>query len=269
MATTRALATTVHDPDSRLVGLLRRHADAVRATYTVAVAAVTRQTAEATIEALHAAGITPVVEDDRGVGQARRTAVRAVTDAGATSVLYCDLDRWLHWREFWPQELAELPARLEGSRPAALYACLGRTTRAFGTHPKVQVACEDATNRAVSAAFRRRCDVTAGAAWLSAEGARLVLADSVEPSNATDGEWPAIVWRHDPRRVLQTWCEGLEFETATFFKTEVDTAGGRDAWVRQTYDTSEAWASRLTLASATVNAFVRVMSAEGAAQRSA
>ena len=261
MATTRALATTVHDPESRLVELLRRHADAVRASSTVAVAAVTRQTAEATIEALLAAGITPVVENDRGVGQARRTAVRAVTEAGATSVLYCDLDRWLHWREFWPQELADLPARLEGSRPAPLYACIGRTTRAFGTHPKVQVACEDATNRAVSAAFRRRCDVTAGAAWLSAEGARLVLAASVEASNATDGEWPAIIWRHDPRRVLQTWCEGLEFETATFFQFEVESAGGRDAWVRQTYDTVEAWASRLTLASATVNAFVRVMSA--------
>ena len=265
MAFTRALATTVHDPDSRLVDLLRRHADALRGSYSVSTAAVTRQTSEATNHALQAAGITPVIEDGRGVGEARRTAVRAVAAAGATSILYCDLDRWLHWREIWPQELVDLPARIEGSRPVPLYACLGRTTRAFGTHPKVQVACEDATNRAVSASFRRRCDVTAGAAWLSQEGAQLVLARSVEPSNATDGEWPAICWRHDPRRVLQSWCEGLEFETATFFQAEVEASGGRDAWVRQMYDTAEAWAARLTLASATVSAFVRVMSARDTA----
>lgn len=259
MAFMRALATTVHDPESRLVELLCRHADVVHASNSVAVASVTHQTSEATISALQAAGITPIVQGDRSIGVARRTAVRAVADAGATSILYCDLDRWLHWQETWPHELGVLLARIEGSHPLPLYACIGRTKRAFGTHPTVQVACEDATNRAVSAAFRRRCDVTAGAAWLSAAGARLVLTESIEPSNATDGEWPAIAWRHDSRRVLQTWCEGLEFETATFHRAEIETAGGRDAWVRQTYDTAEAWAARLRLASATTAALVRVL----------
>jgi|GEM_PF-4627966 hypothetical protein len=77
----------------------------------------------------------------------------------------------------------------------------------------------------------------------------MVLSWSVELSNATDGEWPATppteaqatAWLHDPRRVLRTWCEGLEFETATFHPAEVEAAGGRDAWVRATYGTPEMW----------------------------
>lgn len=261
MSFTRALATTVHDPEARLIDLLQKHAANLRGTYAHAAASVTPQTSGGTIDALRAAGIEAIVGNSAGIGASRRLAVAAVTDTGANSIHYCDLDRLLHWRETWPQELSDLPAKLEASRPAPMYACLGRTTRAFGTHPKVQIACEDGTNRGVSAAFRRRSDVTAGSAWLSAEGARLVLARSIESSNATDGEWPAIVWLHDPRRVLQTWCEGLEFETATFHPAEVEAAGGRDAWIRATYDTPEAWANRLGLASATVAAVVRVLGA--------
>jgi hypothetical protein len=259
MVWVRALATTVHDPESRLVRLLGRHTEALIAAHVVATAAVTSQTSETTQAALRASNISLTVEDGRGIGQARRTAVRAAADSGATSILYCDLDRWLHWRESFPDELGGLFDRIDASRPTPLYACLGRTTRAFGTHPKVQTVCEDATNRAVSAALRRRCDVTAGAAWLSSEGARLILSKSVEPTNATDAEWPTIVWRAASRRVLQARCEGLEFETATFHPAEVDAAGGRDAWIRQTYDTANAWATRLELASASVAAVVRVL----------
>ncbi len=259
MPLTRALATTVHDPDARLAELLLKHADNLRGAYMHAAAAVTARTSGKTLDALRSAGIEALVGDSAGIGASRRLAVATVADKGANSIHYCDLDRWLHWRESWPQELSGLLARFEKSRPAPMYACLGRTTRAFGTHPKVQVACEDATNRGVSAAFRRRSDVTAGSAWLSADGARLVLSRSVESSNATDGEWPAIAWLHDPRRVLQTWCEGLEFETATFHSAEVEAAGGRDEWIRATYDTPASWAHRLGLASATVAAVVRVL----------
>lgn len=262
MRWTRAFATTVHDPDSRLVPLLGLHAEALGAAHAIATASVTSQTSATTLAALRAAGVVITIEERRGIGQARRAAVQAAVDAGASSILYCDLDRWLHWRQSWPDELGGVFDRLESGRPTPLYGCLGRSTRAFGTHPKVQVACEDATNRAVSAAFRRRCDVTAGAAWLSLEGAQLILSRSVEVTNATDAEWPAIAWCVDPRRVVQTWNEGLEFETATFYPAEVEAAGGLGPWIRQAYDTAPAWATRLALASASAAAVVRVLGEE-------
>ncbi len=256
-----ALATTVHDPDARLVPLLEARAAILRAEYGVACASVTSSTAEVTIRCLREAGIEPLSGGDAGIGASRRAAVAAVAAHSPSSILYCDMDRWLHWATAYPDELAGLPDRMLGKRGGAWYACLGRTPRALATHPRVQVLCEDATNRAASSAFRRRSDVTAGAAWLSPDGASAVLEGSVEASNATDGEWPAIVWRKDPARVLQAWCEGLEFETATFHAPEIAAGGGREAWERQVYDTPEAWSARLALASATAAALVRVLRA--------
>ncbi len=59
----------------------------------------------------------------------------------------------------------------------------------------MQRVAEGATNRAASLALGRRLDATAGACWLDRSGAEIVLAGSVEETNATDLEWPALVNR--------------------------------------------------------------------------
>ena len=66
------------------------------------------------------------------------------------------------------QRCAEIgPERLLARRPRPWYVCLGRTRRAFATHPYVQRTTERATNRAASLALGRRLDATAGACWLT------------------------------------------------------------------------------------------------------
>jgi hypothetical protein len=198
------------------------------------------------------------------VGAARRLALRTAFQAGAASFLYCDFDRWLHWVGRFPDELRDLPAALAGRRPRPWYACLGRTRRAFRTHPYVQRVAEGATNRAASLALGRRLDATAGACWLDRPGAEIVLAGSVEETNATDLEWPALVYRRTGRlagkgRLAYVATEGLEFETAEFYASEIAALGGREAWERAHYERPEVWRARLGLATDSVASLCRVL----------
>lgn len=195
------------------------------------------------------------------IGTGRRWALRAAFEAGFDAFLYCDFDRWLHWAGRFPEELAGVPARLSARRPLPWYACLGRTARGYATHPYVQRLTERATNHAFGRAIGRRIDATAGACWLSRGGAALVLQESRELTNATDLEWPAIVFRADRRRLAYLATEGLEFETAEFFQRESAAAGGEAAWVRARYERPDVWLARLRLTTDSIRAAHDVLAA--------
>ncbi len=261
-----ALAATLHDPDGRMLPLLRRHAPVLGRYAAVAVAA-TPETQPEVVDLLRANGAN-VLRGGPHVGTGRRDAVAAASRVADGDVLCIDFDRWLFWAETHPEELAALPARLAARRPRPWYVAVGRTRRAWETHPAAQRACEGPTNRTLSLATGRTLDATAGCSWLAPEGVRLVLAASTEESNATDLEWPAIILRHDPRRLGFVRVEGLAFETATFYPREVTAAGGVGAWVAQTYDRPEVWAARLRLAADSAAALARVLAAGGAHRRS-
>jgi len=256
-----ALAGTLHDPQGRLLPALRERAPLLRG-YAGVYLATTAATDPGLTALLAERGVVLLPGEAR-IGVARRTALAAAAVAAgrgeAGDVLACDFDRWLHWAGRFPAELASIPARLARRRPAVWYACLGRTARAFATHPPVQRVAERATNHALSLAVGRRLDATAGAAWLAPEGAALILRESVAESAATDLEWPALIHRADPRRLAGLASEGLEFETAAFWPAEVAAAGGEAAWVRVHYERPEVWLARLRLATDSVAALCRVL----------
>ncbi len=253
-----ALASTLHDPTGATLPFLERHGAALR-DQAVAAIAVTPQTAPAVAAALAESGVL-TLPGGPAIGESRRTALAAAAqyDPDAT-ILSCDFDRWLFWREIAPDELAGLEAWFDRRAPATWYACLGRTAAAFASHPRVQRVCENATNRALSLAAGRSLDAVAGAALLRPPAVRLILAQSCEPSNATDLEWPALALRRDPSRLAARRCRGLAFETTAFHQTEIAAAGGLARWLAQTYDQPAMWARRLRLAADSVAALERVM----------
>jgi hypothetical protein len=226
-------------------------------------ACVSETTSPQVFRALAAAGADVAAEGSGLIGAGRRRALRAAFEAGFEAYLYCDFDRWLHWAGRFPEELADIPARLGARRLRPWYACLGRTPRAYATHPYVQRLAERATNHAFGLAIGRRIDATAGACWLSRAGAALVLQESRETTNATDLEWPAIVFRADRRRLAYLATEGLEFETAEFFRPEITAAGGEAAWVRERYERPEVWLARLRLATDSVRVAHEELNAAG------
>jgi len=253
-----ALTATVHDPDGRYLTALAECRFAF-GWYQAVYLAVTSATDPRLVAQLSGASGIVALPGDSRVGVARRTALQAAVDAGHAAMIACDFDRWLYWVARFPEELRGVPHRLTRRRPEPWYACLGRTARAYATHPPVQRATERATNRALSLALGRRLDATAGACWLSTEGAALVLRHSCEASNATDLEWPALIYRADPKRLAALFLDGLAFETASFAAAEVVAAGGVAAWMRQHYDRPEVYQSRLQLATDSVAALCRVL----------
>jgi hypothetical protein len=230
------------------------------AAYATVVIAATAATDSRVTARLDQIGVQVVAGGLTGEG--RRAALKAA-GLGHAAYLSCDFDRWLHWARVWPEELQALPARVArlgaGSGMPPLYVCLGRTARAFRTHPAAQRLPESATNRALSLAAGRPLDAVAGAAWLTPEAADIILAASREATAATDLEWPALILRRDPARLRGLRCEGLEWETPDFHAAQIAAAGGLTAWTRATYDTTAMWAIRLRLAAESTAALQRVL----------
>jgi hypothetical protein len=255
---------TLHDPRGVALTLLDLEPVATTlGTYPLIVIATTAATDARVATRLEQLGAHVVPGGQAGEG--RRAALTA---AGADQPAWfsCDFDRWLHWARFWPHELAALPERVarlgNGKRISPWYVCLGRTARAFATHPTAQQLPETATNRALSVVAGRPLDAVAGAAWLTPEAAETILAGSREPTAATDLEWPALILRHNPSRLRGLRCEGLEWETPDFHAAEIVAAGGLAMWTRATFNTPTMWAARLSLAAASAAALEQVLAGE-------
>lgn len=251
------LVSTLHDPDGRLAPALTEHARLL-GWYAAVHVAATETTSPALLDLLRRLGAAVQVQPPGRAGDGLRSALRTALPS-SDRFFVCDFDRWLHWSGRFPDELDRLPERIERHRPRPWLVCLGRTARAWATHPEVQRQAEAATNRPLTLAAGRRIDATAGACWLSPEGAALVLAESIEPTKATDLEWPALVLRRAPRRLAYLATEGLEFETATFYPAEIAAAGGLAPWLHATYDRPAVWRDRLRLAADSVAALTRVL----------
>jgi hypothetical protein len=265
-----ALVTTLHDPAGDALPFLARD-DVAGAllTYPLVTVAVTAATDPRPIARLEALGAR-IVPGGRS-GEGRRAALAA---AGAEGEAWfnCDLDRWLHWAVAWPEELAMVPASAArfgaGEQHRPWCVCLGRTARAFRTHPPAQRLPEAATNRALSWAVGKPLDAVAGAVWLSSEGREIILAESIEPTAATDLEWAALILRRDPARLRGLRREGLEWETPDFHAAEIAAAGGLAAWTTRVFDTPAMWAARLRLAADSTAALARVLGERPPAARS-
>ena len=257
-----ALVATLHDPlAASLPCLDRPEVVAALHWYPVVTVAATVATDARVTARLQDLGVV-LVEGGR-TGVARRAALEASpADLGSSNI---DFDRWLHWLTAWPDELERLPERIHSvaSRQSSEPWCilLGRTDRAFASHPDVQRLPETATNRTLSLEAGKPLDAVSGAVWLSPEGREIVLASSIEESAATDLEWAGLILRRDPERLHCLRFEGLEWETPDFHAAEIARAGGLEQWVQATFDTAEMWTSRLQLAAASVSALQRIMKA--------
>lgn len=252
------LVSTLHDPGAATLPFIDATSAAI-SSYPLVIIAAAAATDSRVTARLQELGVHVIPGGLTGEG--RRAALGAV-EGEWPACFSCDFDRWLHWATAWPEELAALPARIARLGQRGLppwYVCLGRTARAFRTHPAAQRLPEAATNRALSLAAGTPLDAVSGAAWLTPEAAAIILAASREPTAATDLEWPALILRHDPARLRGLRCEGLEWETPDFHAAAIASFANLDAWTTATYDTSAVWAERLALAAASTAALTRVL----------
>jgi len=249
-----ALAATLHDPENRILPIAEASYELLRQTYPAMFIAATRDTSERLISGLLKNG-AQVTQENRPVGEGRRQALRLGLKSDYEFFHYCDFDRVLHWLNSYPQELIEVvfPVIREYD-----YLIIGRTSRAFLTHPEVQQTTEGLTNRIFSIYWGQEVDVTTGSCGVNRTAAELVLPYSVASSNATDTEWPTII-KEFGKRAGVTQVEGLEFETPDFYQVEIEAAGSLEKWVERRYNCFDVWQARLRLTLKSAEAIQRIL----------
>ncbi len=246
------LAVTHHDPDGRCHAQALRVLPLLNSLFAGIAVHATHATSRTTLDVLAAQGA--LVQQEAAdafagytlLGRPRRAAVALGLHHPAEHLLFCDFDRVLHWAETYPEELAEVVTAL----PQADCTVLGRTARAYDTHPQVQRDTEALINHVFWLASGLAWDIGAGARGLSRRAAEELLANCPDESIGNDGTWPIHLLRQGDCAVGYAATEGLEFETPDRYRDQIDAAGGLDVWLAQIDTDPRQWAQRLAIAHA-------------------
>jgi len=243
------LATTHHDPDGRLYDQTMRLLPTLQELYGGIAVRVTADSQQRTIEALR--GIGALVETGSsqedgmdGLGRSRRQAVADALALDCAHFHLCDFDRVLHWAEHQRDELVAVLEWL----PTYDFVVLGRTERAFTSHPRVQRETERIINFVYAQVSGDSWDVTAASRGISRQAAEVLIERSADDTIGNDCTWPLLL-RKTGGLTLGYWpTDGLEFETADRYPDEIAAAGGVDAWKARIDADPHAWERRLELA---------------------
>lgn len=255
---TVVLAVTVHQPDERLASLVETHLPTLVSCYTSVTAFCSEETHRTILELLQLHGAAVHVDSEASsgiqrIGNVRRRTVHAGLEAGTSHLQMCDFDRAIHWVAHFPQELRAVIDDI----PNYDLLVLGRTERAWATHPPYQAETEPLFNRVFGMVTGLAWDVGAGSRGISRRAAELLLQVSEERTVGVDAEWPLLILKQDGYVVGHQLCEGLEFETADRFGSEIEAAGSYRAWEAQLSADPNQWVFRLQVALMIAQAAVR------------
>ncbi len=257
---TLVLAATHHDAEGRQEPQLARILPLLRDQYAGLALILTPQTVPSTAQLLHDAGaLLQIGAANQPTGHLHLGLWRrlAITTAlaqfpTATTIHFCDFDRVLHWAEYYPAELAVTLAAL----PQADCTVLGRTVRAFASHPRVQRDTEALINHTFGLVSGLAWDVTAASRGLSARAAQFIVNHSSDDTIGSDCSWPLLLRREGNFSLAYLATEGLEFETLDRYLDEVAELGGAQAWCDRLDADPQQWLYRLDLARAEIAAAV-------------
>ena len=129
--------STVHDPENRLGDLIEEVGDPLRELFESATVAYTPRTHPETITLLTKKKYS-VYKAGNTVISSYQTALKQALDLKVDALIYCDLDRALHWMRTYPKELRKIAE----TPPENDLVLIGRTKRAFETHPETQKLTE-------------------------------------------------------------------------------------------------------------------------------
>ena len=244
------LAATQHDPDGRLYDQTARILPILLSIFDGVAVQATYATQARSLALVEASGAltrrdaTSEFAGLRQLGHTRRATLDLALQLGAPFMLFCDFDRALHWAEHYPDELTQVVARI----PAHDFTVLGRTARAFASHPRNQCETEIIINDHYARVSTRDWDVTAAARGSSAGAATAILSDCLEESVGTDVAWPLFIQESGHFTLSYIATEGLEFETADRYSDQIAAVGGIEHWIARLDADPRQWMYRLELA---------------------
>ena len=241
------LALTFHDPPGRMVPQLCQMLPVVRDIFGAIVVEASATSDAAALDVLRDNGADVTLRPSAGIallGRARRDVMRRALAYDAPAIMYCDADRVLHWAQCNADELHEVARTLDRHD----FTVLGRTPRAFASHPRIQRDTEAIINHVFATLSGDSWDITAAARGCSRRAAERLVVEAVDDTIGVDATWPLWARHAHGLTVGYRETEGLEFETADRFQAEVVAAGGRDRWIAALDADPALWAERLELA---------------------
>lgn len=232
-------ASTIHDPENRLDWLIDEVGLSLRGLFNSAIVSYTPKTHLNTVNLLIEKGYS-VYEANDTVLNCYQMSLRNSLDSNVDVIFYCDLDRALHWIKYFPEEINTIIKKMVTQDDFIL---LGRTRRAFETHPDTQSSTEGIANLIVSKilGFTNTRDVLSATWILNASHVGTILKFKSENRFGFYAEWPIILWRvaNHPNYIE---VEGLEWETPDRYTNEIGNKGFED-WKRS-YQTQSEWRKR-------------------------
>lgn len=174
----------------------------------------------------------------------RFKALQVALQFPGTHVQYADLDRLLRWVETKPEEWSNTIKKIL----AGDCLVIGRTDKAYQTHPQALIRTEAISNLVVSRFLDKEVDVSAGSKGFSRKAAEYIIANC-EPGHAlgTDAEWPLIL-KQAGLEVSYVIVDGLDWESADRYRDQAaDPISQKEA--ARIYDADpDNWARRVAVA---------------------
>lgn len=222
-----ALITVVHDPNGKSTELFNQLRPELERLYSELFITISDETPPLLIKTLESSSFQTKLIPKRGAAHARRETVALGLTGDSDYFHYCDFDRILAWAKNHLSELKEVVKDITNHH----YLILGRTERAFQSHPEEWIETEKITNRICSLELGSEVDITAGSCAFSRKIAQYIKQYSKE--KMTDAEWAMIVDRIANMQVDYRTVNGLEYIDDINKSNELND--------------SEAWLSRLRL----------------------
>jgi hypothetical protein len=184
----------------------------------------------------------------------KHQSLRLALKADVEWVQYCDFDRLLHWLECYPEELAE-------TLRATSADCLivGRTERAWATHPRCMIETEALFSVPFSHLLHCPMDLGAGSRVFSRKAAEIIVEQCpAEWGWAVDVAWP-LALQAAGCSIAYREVDGLAWETPDQHREHAADEDTRQQMV-QTYDSDPVrWHERVAVADEIIRMGVRAL----------
>ena len=199
------LISITHDPQGNNIELVKKYAALLKNIYNEMLIAVSDKTDKGLIDELSRNDFRIKIIPKKGVAQARREVLKLGLSSLNQYFHYCDFDRLLTWVDAYEDELRKTVNEIVKYD----YLILGRTERAFSTHPIEWRETEKISNKIFSLELGQEVDVTAGSCGISRNCAQLIEMNSKD--KMTDAEWPMIAHRIGKMKIGYKPVEGLKY----------------------------------------------------------
>ena len=240
------LCSTYHDPQFRLKSQLISALPKIKSIFTKLTICCTPATPEEVSNFLTQEGfevvLGPQMVQVDNYKQAVKLALDQIVSPENEKIFYVDCDRLIHWINAYPDELNK--TLMENSDVEYLH--IGRTQRAFNSHPVTQKETEIIVNEIGSKilGFSETKDIISVSFLFTKDLGEKILNLKHTTKTGFYGIWPIVFWTStNSKRYLEK--EGLEWETPDQYLLEISNIGYED-WLKK-FQTPDEWKKRVQL----------------------